>query len=31
VVDALKPFNVRHIDMPLRAERVWHAMHDGRA
>jgi carbon-monoxide dehydrogenase large subunit len=27
VVDALKPFGVRHLDMPLRPERVWHAMH----
>jgi carbon-monoxide dehydrogenase large subunit len=26
VVDALKPFGVRHLDMPLRAERVWRAM-----
>jgi len=31
VVDALRPFNVRHIDMPLRPERVWQAMHNGRA
>ncbi len=26
VVDALRPFGVRHLDMPLRAERVWKAM-----
>jgi carbon-monoxide dehydrogenase large subunit len=26
VVDALRSFNVRHIDMPLRAERIWRAM-----
>ena len=26
VVDALKPFAVRHLDMPLRAERVWRAL-----
>ena len=26
VVDALRPFGVRHLDMPLRAERVWRAM-----
>jgi carbon-monoxide dehydrogenase large subunit len=26
VVDALKPFGVRHLDMPLRPERVWGAM-----
>jgi carbon-monoxide dehydrogenase large subunit len=31
VVDALRSFNVRHIDMPLRPERVWQAMHDRRA
>jgi carbon-monoxide dehydrogenase large subunit len=26
VVDALRSFGVRHLDMPLRAERVWRAM-----
>ncbi len=26
VVDALKPFGVRHLDMPLRPEKVWLAM-----
>ena len=26
VVDALRTFGVRHIDMPLRPERVWRAM-----
>jgi carbon-monoxide dehydrogenase large subunit len=30
VVDALAPFGVRHLDMPLRPERVWRAMQDGR-
>jgi aerobic carbon-monoxide dehydrogenase large subunit len=30
VVDALKPFNVRHADMPLTPSRVWEAM-QGRA
>jgi len=25
VVDALRPFGVRHLDMPLRPERVWQA------
>src|SRR5258705_1779649 len=25
VVDALRPFGVRHLDMPLRPERVWKA------
>jgi carbon-monoxide dehydrogenase large subunit len=31
VVDALKPFGVRHLDMPLRPERVWRAMQEGSA
>ncbi len=26
VMDALKPFGVRHLDMPLKPERVWRAM-----
>jgi carbon-monoxide dehydrogenase large subunit len=26
VVDALKPFGVRHIDMPLRPEKLWKLM-----
>jgi carbon-monoxide dehydrogenase large subunit len=30
VVDALRPFGVRHLDMPLRAERIWRAIGDGR-
>jgi carbon-monoxide dehydrogenase large subunit len=29
VVDALRPFGVRHLDMPLRAERVWRAIGEG--
>lgn len=29
VVDALRPFGVRHLDMPLRPERVWRAIQDG--
>jgi len=29
VVDALSPFGVRHLDMPLRAERVWRALAGG--
>jgi carbon-monoxide dehydrogenase large subunit len=29
VVDALRPFGVRHLDMPLRSERVWQAMQGG--
>lgn len=27
VIDALKPFGVKHLDMPLTSEKVWHAMH----
>ncbi len=30
VVDALEPFGVRHLDMPLRRERVWQAIRDAR-
>jgi carbon-monoxide dehydrogenase large subunit len=26
VVDALKPFGVRHLDMPLKGDRVWKAL-----
>ncbi len=29
VMDALRPFGVRHLDMPLRPERVWRAMQGG--
>jgi len=29
VVDALRPFGVRHLDMPLRPERVWRAIQAG--
>jgi carbon-monoxide dehydrogenase large subunit len=31
VVDALRPFGVRHLDMPLRPERVWRAIQAGSA
>jgi carbon-monoxide dehydrogenase large subunit len=27
VMDALSPFGIRHLDMPLRPERVWRAIH----
>ncbi len=27
VVDALRPLGVRHLDMPLRSERVWRVLH----
>lgn len=30
VVDALSPFGVTHVEMPLTAERVWHAIRDAR-
>ena len=29
VMDALKPFGTRHIDMPLTPEKVWKAMAGG--
>ena len=28
-VDALEPFGVEHLDMPLTPERVWRAMQEG--
>jgi carbon-monoxide dehydrogenase large subunit len=28
VVDALEPFGIDHIDMPLTAEKVWRAIHE---
>jgi carbon-monoxide dehydrogenase large subunit len=28
VLDALKPFGVHHLDMPLRPEKIWRVMHD---
>jgi carbon-monoxide dehydrogenase large subunit len=31
VVDALKPFGVRHLDMPLTSEKVWRAIQSGRS
>lgn len=31
VLDALEPFGVRHLDMPLRPEKVWRAMRAGAA
>lgn len=30
VVDALTPFGITHIDMPLTSERVWQAIQNGR-
>ncbi|MGE5325655.1 MAG: hypothetical protein ACM3NO_01340, partial [Deltaproteobacteria bacterium] len=29
VVDALRPFGVRHLDMPLKPEKIWNAMKQG--
>lgn len=29
VIDALRPFGVRHLDMPLTPERVWRAINSG--
>jgi carbon-monoxide dehydrogenase large subunit len=31
VMDALRPLGVRHLDMPLRPERVWQAIHSAMA
>ena len=31
VIDALSPYGVEHLDMPLSAERVWRAIRDGGA
>ncbi len=28
VIDALKPFGVTHLDMPLTPEKIWRAIHD---
>ena len=28
VLDALKPVNVRHLDMPYTSDRIWRAIHD---
>lgn len=31
VMDALKPFGIRHLDMPLKPDRVWAAIRSARA
>jgi aerobic carbon-monoxide dehydrogenase large subunit len=31
VVDALRPFGVRHVDMPLKPEKIWKLMQQGAA
>ena len=30
VIDALSPFGIRHLDMPLTAPKVWRAMQDAK-
>jgi carbon-monoxide dehydrogenase large subunit len=30
VLDALAPFGVRHVDMPLTAEKIWRALDGAR-
>ena len=29
ILDALRPFGVRHLDMPITAQKVWQALHSG--
>jgi carbon-monoxide dehydrogenase large subunit len=31
VVDALSAYGIRHLDMPLTAERVWRAISEARS
>ena len=31
VLDALSPFGVRHVDMPLKPSKIWRVMQEGRA
>ena len=31
VIDALSPLGIRHLDMPLTAPKVWHAIHEKEA
>ncbi|HEY0583377.1 MAG TPA: oxidoreductase, large chain, partial [Chloroflexota bacterium] len=31
VVDALSPFNVRHVDMPFTSEKLWCLIHNHRS
>jgi carbon-monoxide dehydrogenase large subunit len=30
IVDALEPFGVEHVEMPMTDQKVWRAIHDGR-
>jgi carbon-monoxide dehydrogenase large subunit len=29
-MDALRAFGVRHLDMPLKPEKIWRAMKEGK-
>jgi len=31
VIDALSPYGVRHIDMPVNGENVWRALQEAKA
>ena len=31
VMDALAPLGIRHIDMPLKPDKIWRAIRDARA
>jgi carbon-monoxide dehydrogenase large subunit len=31
IIDALSEYGIRHLDMPLTAEKVWRAIQDARA
>jgi carbon-monoxide dehydrogenase large subunit len=28
VMDALKPYGIKHLDMPLTPEKIWRAIHE---
>jgi carbon-monoxide dehydrogenase large subunit len=30
VMNALRPYGVRHLDMPLTPEKIWTAIHENR-
>jgi carbon-monoxide dehydrogenase large subunit len=31
VLDALTPFGIKHLDMPMTPPRIWSAIHNARA
>jgi carbon-monoxide dehydrogenase large subunit len=31
VIDALSPYGIRHLDMPLTPEKIWTAIHESPA